>query len=40
MRLLQEQRISQGKVAELLGVTRYNLFDLVARKDGQLTRAS
>jgi predicted HTH domain antitoxin len=33
MRLLKEQRISQGKASELLGVNRYDLFDLMARYD-------
>lgn len=33
MRLLKEQRISQGKASELLGVNRYDLFDLMAQYD-------
>jgi predicted HTH domain antitoxin len=31
MRLLQAQRISQGKAAELLGINRYDVVDLMAR---------
>ncbi len=31
MELLREHRISQGKTAELLGVTRYELFDLMSK---------
>jgi predicted HTH domain antitoxin len=30
MRLLKERRISQGKAAELLGISRHDLFDLMA----------
>lgn len=30
MRLLKEHRISQGKAAELLGISRHDLFDLMA----------
>ena len=33
MRLLKERRISQGKASELLGVNRYDLFNLMARYD-------
>lgn len=31
MELLREHRISQGKTAELLGVSRYELFDLMSK---------
>jgi predicted HTH domain antitoxin len=31
MRLLKERRISQGKAAELLGISRHDLFDLMAK---------
>jgi predicted HTH domain antitoxin len=40
MRLLKEQRISQGKASELLGVNRYDLFDLMARYDIPVTDLS
>jgi predicted HTH domain antitoxin len=30
-RLLKERRISQGKAAELLGISRHDLFDLMAK---------
>ena len=30
MRLLKDRRISQGKAAELLGISRHDLFDLMA----------
>jgi predicted HTH domain antitoxin len=33
MRLLKERRISQGKASELLGISRPDLFDLMARYD-------
>lgn len=33
MQLLKEQRLSQGKASELLGVNRYDLFDLTPRYD-------
>ena len=33
MRLLREARISQGKAAELLGIDRHVLFDLLGRYD-------
>lgn len=31
MEFLREHRVSQGKAAELLGVTRHDLFDLMAK---------
>lgn len=31
MRLLKERRISQGKAAELLGIGRHDLFNLMAQ---------
>ena len=40
MRLLKEQRISQGKAAELLGVNRYALVDLMGRYDIPATELS
>jgi predicted HTH domain antitoxin len=33
MRLLKERRISHGKAAELLGISRDELFDMMARYD-------
>ena len=33
MRLLREARISQGKAAELLGIDRHALFDLLGQYD-------
>jgi predicted HTH domain antitoxin len=33
MRLLKERRISQGKAAELLGISRHDLFDLMAKHE-------
>ena len=33
MRLLRDARISQGKAAELLGIDRHALFDLLDRHD-------
>lgn len=33
VKLLREARISQGKAAELLGIDRHELFDLMARYD-------
>lgn len=33
MRLLRDARISQGKAAELLGIDRHVLFDLLGRYD-------
>ena len=40
MRLLKAHRISQGKAAELLGVTRYDLVDLMAQYDIPVTDVS
>ena len=31
MELLREHRLSQGKAAELLGITRYEIFDLMSK---------
>ena len=31
MELLRERRVSQGKAAEMLGVQRYDLFDLMTK---------
>jgi predicted HTH domain antitoxin len=31
MELLREHRISQGRTAELLGITRHELFDLLSK---------
>ena len=31
MELLREHRVSQGKATEMLGITRHDLFDLMAR---------
>ena len=36
MRLLKERHISQGKAAELLGISRHDLFDLMAQYDIQV----
>jgi hypothetical protein len=33
MHLLKERRISQGKVAELLGISRHDLFDVMSGYD-------
>lgn len=40
MRLLKERRISQGKASELLGISRDDLFDLMARYDILVTELS
>ncbi len=31
MEFVREQRLSQGKAAELLGVSRYEMFDLMTK---------
>lgn len=40
MRLLKDRRISQGKASELLGISRHDLFDLMARYDIPVTDLS
>ena len=40
MRLLKDRRISQGKALELLGISRRDLFDLMARYDIPVTDLS
>jgi predicted HTH domain antitoxin len=40
MRLLKDRRLSQGKASELLGISRHDLFTLMARYDIPVTELS